>query len=165
MEKHKRCSDHNDIKFQVDVRFRKPSNFPKEGNFVNFDNPQDWNSFKTLTSNDSNFQEFWHDSSSVERRYKHWSNRINSILHKFMLSVKRHIRTKQTYTIEIRRYISERKEVWEKLPRTSGISETGQSYLSHKIKRPDKIIDFNHQFVRGKVCKNGHYQQTRFLEN
>ena len=64
----------------------------------------------------------------------------------------------QIYTKEIRRYISERKEVKEKLSRTSGISETGQQYLSHKIRRlykviDDKISDFNHQVIRGKVSE------------
>ena len=72
-----------------------------------------------------------------------------------MLSEKRLVPNKQIYTKEIRKYISERKEITKKLSRTSGISEAGQEYLSHKIKRLNKIIDdkmsdFNHQIIRQK---------------
>ena len=68
---------------------------------------------------------------------------------------------------EIRKYISERKEIKNKLSRTSGISETGQQYLSHKIKRLDEIIDdkisdFNHQVVREKVSENGTISKQDF---
>ena len=119
-----------------------------------------------MTSNDSTLQEIWHDSSSVERRYDHWSSRLNSILHK-CFPKKRLISNKQIYTKEIRRYISERKEVKKKLSRTSGISETGQQYLSHKIRRLDKVIDdkisdFNHQVIRGKVSKDGTISKQDF---
>ena len=111
-------------------------------------------------------QEIWHDSSSVERRYEHWSSRLNSILHK-CFPKKRLISNKQIYTKEIRRYISERKEVKKKLSRTSGISETGQQYLSHKIRRLDKVIDdkisdFNHQVIRGKVSEDGTISKQDF---
>ena len=78
----KRYLDHNAIKFQLDLRFKKLNKFSKRRKVWNFDNSQDWNRFKTLTSNDSTLQETWHDSGSVERRYKYWSSRINSVLHK-----------------------------------------------------------------------------------
>ena len=68
----KRCLDHNAIKFQLDLGFKKLKKFSKRRKFWNFDNPQDWNRFKTLTSNDSTLQEIWHGSGSVERRYKYW---------------------------------------------------------------------------------------------
>ena len=58
-----------------------------------------------------------------------------------MLSEKRLIPNKRICTKEIRKYISERKEIKKKLSRTSGISENRQQYLSHMIKRLDKIID------------------------
>ena len=144
---------------------KKPNKFSKRRKVWNFDNPQDWNSFKTLTSNDSTLQEIWHDSSSVERRYEQWSSGLNSNLHK-CFPKKRLISNKQIYTKEIRRYISERKEVKKKLSRTSGIGETGQQYLSHKIRRLDKVIDdkisdFNHQ-VRGKVIEDGTISKQDF---
>ena len=125
LKAHKRYSDHNAIKFQLDLGVKKPNKSSKRRKVWNFDNPQDWNKFKTLTSNDSTLQEIWHDSTSVERRYEHWSSRLNSILHK-CFPKKRLISNKQIYTKEIRRYISERKEVKKKFSRTSGISETGQ---------------------------------------
>ena len=158
LKTHKRYSDHNAIKFQLDLGVKKPNKFSKRRKVWNFDNPQDWNRFKTLTSNDSTLQEIWHESSSVERRYEHWISRLNSILHK-CFPKKRLIPNKQIYTTEIRRYISGRKEVKKKRSRTSGISETGQQYLSHKIRRLDKVIDdkisdFNHQVIREKVSED-----------
>ena len=82
LKTHKQYSDHNAIKFQLDSGVKKPNKFSKRRKVWNFDDPQDWNRFKTLTSNDSTLQEILHDSSSVERRYEHWSSRLNSILHK-----------------------------------------------------------------------------------
>ena len=75
-----------------------------------------------------------------------------------MLSEKRLIPNKQMYTKEIRRYISERKEIKKKPSRSYGIDETAQQYLSYRIKRLDKIIDdkisdFNPQVIREKSVK------------
>ena len=86
-----------------------------------------------------------------------------------MPSEKRLIPNKQIYTKEIRRYISERKEIKEKLPRSYSTDETGQQYLSYKIKRLDKIIDdkisdFN-QVIREKANEDGTISKTRFLED
>ena len=78
----KRYSDHNATKFQLDLGFKKLNKFSKRKKVWNFENYQDGNRFKTLTSNDSTLQEIWHDSGSVERRYKYWSSGINSILQK-----------------------------------------------------------------------------------
>ena len=84
-----------------------------------------------------------------------------------MLPEKRLIPNKQIYIKEIRKYISERKEIKKKLSRISGISETGQKYLSHTIKRLDKIIDdkvsdFNHQVIREKVSEDGTISKQDF---
>ena len=115
---------------------------------------------------DSTLQEIWHDSGSIERRYKYWSSRSNSILHN-CFPKKRLIPNKQIYTKEIRRYISVRKEIKKKLSRSYSIDETGQQYLSYKIKRLDKIIDdkicdFNHQVIREKVNEDGTISKQDF---
>ena len=83
-----------------------------------------------------------------------------------MLS-ERLIPNKQMYTKEIRRYISERKKVKKKLSRACGISDTGQEYLSHKIKRLDKVIDdkisdSSHQVIREKVSQDGTISKQDF---
>ena len=57
LKTHKWYSDHNAIKFQLDLGMKKPNKFSKRRKVWNFDNPQDWNRFKTLTSNDSTLQE------------------------------------------------------------------------------------------------------------
>ena len=122
-----------------------------------------------MTSNDSTLQEIWHDRGSVERRYKYWSSRLNSILHKCFLK-KRLIPNKQIYTKEIRRYISERKEIKKKLSRSYSIDQTGQQYLSYKIKRlhkiiDDKISDFDHQVIREKVNEDGTISKQDFWKS
>ena len=175
----KRFSDHNAIKFQLDFGFKKLNNFPKRRKVWNFDNPQNWNRFKT--SNDSTLQGILPDSGSVERRYKYWSSRLNSFLHKCFLK-KRLIPNRQIYTNEIRRYISERKEIKKKLSRSYGIDETGQQYLPYNItiitkndlilNSPqdqrlgkiidDKISDFNHQVIREKVSEDGTIRKQDF---
>ena len=111
-----------------------------------------------MTSNDSTLQQIWYDRGSVERCYKYWSSRLNSISHQ-CFPKKRLISNKQIYTNEIRRYIPERKEIKKKLSRSYGIDETGQQYMSYKIKRLDKIIDdkisdFNHQVIKEKVSED-----------
>ena len=57
-ETHVRYSDHNAIKFQLDLGFKKLNKFSRRGKVWNFDNPQDWSRFKTLTSNDSTLRKF-----------------------------------------------------------------------------------------------------------
>ena len=96
------------------------------------------------------------------------SSRLNSILHKYFPE-KRLIPNKQIYTKEIRRYISERKEIKEKLSRSYGIDETGQQYLSYKNKRLNKIIDdkisnFDHQVIREKVSEDGTISKQDFCK-
>ena len=75
-ETHKWFSDHNAIKFQLDLGFKKLINFSERRKVWNFDNPQDWNKFKTLTSNDSTLKKIW----QCRKMLKYW--RINSNLHK-----------------------------------------------------------------------------------
>ena len=43
LKTHKRFSDHNTIKFQLDLRFKKLNNFSRRRKVWNFDNPQGWN--------------------------------------------------------------------------------------------------------------------------
>ena len=67
---------------------------------------------KHLDKDDSTFQEIWHHSGSVEKRYKYWSSRLNSILHKCFL--KKCLSLTNRYTQKKSGdilYISERKEI------------------------------------------------------
>ena len=46
LKTHKQCSDHNAIKFQLDLGFKKLKKVSKRRKVWGFDNPQDWNRFK-----------------------------------------------------------------------------------------------------------------------
>ena len=48
LKTHKRFSDDNAIKFQLDLRFKKLNNLSRRRQVWNFDNPQGWNRFKYL---------------------------------------------------------------------------------------------------------------------
>ena len=154
LKKGKRFRDHRAIKIQADLEFNKLSNASKKTTAWNFNNPQSWNKFHELTKSEQLFGGVWSPNSDTETCYRQWKRQLNSVLGK-CFSKKRIVHSKQSHNKEIRELLKSRGQAKKELSRQS-IIEGKQKHLSHRIKKPHRLIDikisdFNSQVIMEKI--------------